>query len=145
MAMAAESLTRVALELGGNDPAIVLPDADLGPEAVQRLFSGTFDSTGQICMAVKRLYVHRSRYEEVVDGLSALLAATRLGHGLDAGRTMGPLHSAGQQAYVQELTAQAREVGAEVREFGAAAEGADLSRGNFLRPSLVLDPPDDAR
>jgi acyl-CoA reductase-like NAD-dependent aldehyde dehydrogenase len=145
MAMAAESLTRVALELGGNDPAIVLPDADLGPEAVQRLFSGTFDSTGQICMAVKRLYVHRSRYDEVVDGLSALLAATRLGHGLDEGVTMGPLHSAQQRVYVQELTAQAREVGAEVREFGAAADGADLSRGNFLRPSLVLDPPDDAR
>ncbi len=68
MSMAAESLTRVALELGGNDPAIVLADADLGPEPMQRLLSGTFDSTGQICMAVKRLYVHRSRYAEVVEG-----------------------------------------------------------------------------
>ncbi len=145
MAMAAESLTRVALELGGNDPAIVLPDADLGTEAMQRLYSGTFDSTGQICMATKRLYVHRSRYDEVVDGLAGILADTRLGHGLDEGVTMGPLHSAGQKTYVQELTAQARELGAEVREFGAAADGADLSRGNFLRPSLVLDPPENAR
>jgi acyl-CoA reductase-like NAD-dependent aldehyde dehydrogenase len=145
MAMASESLTRVALELGGNDPAIVLADADLGPEAMQRLFTGAFDSTGQICMAAKRLYVHRSRYEEVVEGLSGILATTRLGHGLDEGTTMGPLHSRRQLEYVQELTAEARESGAEVREFGEPAEGADISRGNFLRPSLVLDPADDAR
>jgi acyl-CoA reductase-like NAD-dependent aldehyde dehydrogenase len=145
MAMAAESLTRVALELGGNDPALVLADADLGPDALQRLYSGTFDSTGQICMATKRLYVHRSRYDEVVEGLSGVLAGARLGHGLDEGVTMGPLHAARQREYVQELVAQARESGAEVREFGEPAEGADLSRGNFLRPSLVLDPRDDAR
>ena len=145
MAMASETLTRVALELGGNDPAIVLADADLGPEAMQRLFSGTFDSTGQICMATKRLYVHRSRYAEVVDGLSEILTAQRLGHGLDEGVTMGPLHSPRQKEYVLELLAQARESGAEVREFGEAADGADITRGNFLRPSLVLDPADDTR
>ncbi|MEV5411306.1 aldehyde dehydrogenase family protein [Thermopolyspora sp. NPDC052614] len=145
LAMAAGSLTRVTLELGGNDPAIILDDADLGPEAMRRLFTGTFDSTGQICMAVKRVYVHRSRYEEVVEGLSGLLADTRLGHGLDQNVTMGPLHSPRQLAYVRELLDQAREAGAEVREYGEAAEGTDLSRGNFLRPSLVLDPADDLR
>ncbi|WP_069817181.1 aldehyde dehydrogenase family protein [Streptomyces sp. TP-A0874] len=145
MSMASESLTRVALELGGNDPAIVLEDADLGPEAMQRLFSGTFDSTGQICMATKRLYVHRSRYDEVVEGLSELLGAVRLGHGLAEGVTMGPLHSPRQRDYVRELLAEARASGTEVRELGEAAEGQDVSRGNFLRPSLVLDPADDAR
>ncbi len=144
MSMAAETLTRVALELGGNDPAIVLADADLGPEAMQRLFSGVFDSTGQICMAAKRLYVHRARYGEVVEGLYRLLADTRLGHGLDDGVTMGPLHSARQVDFVRQLTTQARELGAEVLESGEAADDADLSRGNFLRPSLVLDPPDHA-
>jgi acyl-CoA reductase-like NAD-dependent aldehyde dehydrogenase len=145
MSMASGSLTRVALELGGNDPAIVLADADLGAEAMQRLFTGTFDSTGQICMATKRLYVHRSRYAEVVDGLSEILTAARLGHGLDEDVTMGPLHSARQKEYVQELVAQAQASGAEVREFGQPADGADISRGNFLRPTLVLDPADDAR
>jgi acyl-CoA reductase-like NAD-dependent aldehyde dehydrogenase len=145
MAMASESLTRVTLELGGNDPALVLADAVLDDDAVMRLFTGTFDSTGQICMAAKRIYVHRSRYDEVVDGLSTVLSSTRLGHGLDEGVTMGPLHSPRQKDYVQELVAQARESGAEVREFGEAAEGQDISRGNFLRPSLVLDPRDDAR
>ncbi|MGH8868194.1 MAG: aldehyde dehydrogenase family protein [Actinomycetes bacterium] len=145
MSMAAESLTGVVLELGGNDPVLVMADADLGPEAMQRLFAGAFATTGQVCMAAKRLYVHRSRYEEVVGGLCTLLADTRLGHGLDERVTMGPLHSAGQRDYVRGLTTQARESGAEVREFGEAVGGADLSTGNFLRPSLVLDPPDDAR
>ena len=143
MAMAANSLTRVALELGGNDPALVLADAELDPEALQRLFGGVFDSTGQICMAAKRLYVHRSRYDEVIEGLSAILATTRLGHGLDEGVTMGPLHSRRQMQYVQGLVAQAREAGAEVREFGELPAG--YPGGNFLRPSLVLDPRDDAR
>ncbi len=58
---------------------------------------------------------------------------------------MGPLHSARQKEYVQGLVEHARSTGAEVREFGEAAEGTDISRGNFLRPSLVLDPADDAR
>ncbi len=145
LALAADSLTRVTLELGGNDPALVLADADLGEDAMQKLFSGTFDSTGQICMASKRLYVHRSRYDEVVEGLSAQLAATRLGHGLVEGVTMGPLHSPRQRDYVQELVEHARATGAEVREFGEPLDGADISRGNFMRPSLVLDPPEDAR
>lgn len=145
MAMASESLTRVALELGGNDPAVLLSDVDLSEEALQRLFTGVYDSTGQICMAAKRLYVHRSRYDEVVDGLSGLLARTRLGHGLDDGVTMGPLHSPRQREYVETLVQDARDRGAEVREFGEPADGARLERGNFLRPTLVLDPPDDAR
>jgi acyl-CoA reductase-like NAD-dependent aldehyde dehydrogenase len=145
MAMASESLTRVTLELGGNDPALVLADAVLDDDAIMKLFTGTFDSTGQICMAAKRIYVHRSRYDDVVDGLSTVLSSMKLGHGLAEGVTMGPLHSPRQRDYVQELLVQARGSGAEVREFGEAAEGQDLSRGNFLRPSLVLDPRDDAR
>lgn len=141
MAMAAENLTRVALELGGNDPAVVLPDAELGQDALRSLFGGAFDTTGQVCMAVKRLYVHRSRYDEVVEGLAELLAGTTLGHGLDEAVTMGPLHRPRQQAYVEELLADARARGAEIREFGTPPP----ARGYFLRPSLVLAPPDDAR
>ncbi|WP_433285450.1 aldehyde dehydrogenase family protein [Pseudonocardia sp. CA-142604] len=144
MAMAAETLTRVALELGGNDPALVLDDAVLDDAALDRLVSGTFDSTGQICMAIKRLYVHRSRYAEVVEGMSARLANQVLGHGLDPATTMGPLHTARQRDFVAELVAQARVAGAEVREFGSAPDDR-FSYGHFLRPSLVLDPPSDAR
>lgn len=143
MGMAAENLTRVSLELGGNDPALVLADADLDADAIHRLGIGAFLTTGQVCMAMKRLYVHRSRYDEVVDGLTAELEATRLGRGLDADTTMGPLHTARQRDYVAELLEEARGRGAEVRERGRPAD--DPDRGHFMLPSLVLDPPPDAR
>jgi acyl-CoA reductase-like NAD-dependent aldehyde dehydrogenase len=143
MEMASGTLTRVALELGGNDPAVILEDALLDDAAFARLFSGIFDTTGQVCMAAKRIYVHRSRYDEVVQGLSALLERTVLGHGLDEGTTMGPLHSRAQRDYVAQLVDEARSSGAEVKEF--AELPSDLEEGNFLRPSLVLDPGPDQR
>ena len=145
MELAASSLTRVALELGGNDPALVLADARLDDAAFDAMMSGIFDSTGQVCMAAKRLYVHRSRVDDVIDGLGARLSAARLGHGLAEGVTMGPLHHPRQKTYVEELLADARARGAEVREYGEAAPGEDLSVGNFMRPSLVLGAPEDSR
>jgi len=140
MGMAAESLTRVQLELGGNDPALVLADAELEGDAVHKLWIGAYLTTGQVCMAMKRLYVHRSRYDEVVEGLSRELEGTRLGPGLDPDTTMGPLHTSRQRDFVAELVEEARGQGAEVREFGDGAEGT-----NFLKPSLVLDPSPEAR
>jgi acyl-CoA reductase-like NAD-dependent aldehyde dehydrogenase len=137
MAMAAASLTNVTLELGGNDPAIILPDADLDEAAFGRLSFATFMTTGQVCMAVKRLYVPRSRYGEVVDGLRAGLEATRVGPGLDPNATMGPLNTARQRDYVAGLCEEARAAGAEVLTAGEYVDGHD---GNYLLPSLVLDP-----
>jgi acyl-CoA reductase-like NAD-dependent aldehyde dehydrogenase len=83
MAMAAANLTNVTLELGGNDPAILLDDAELDEAAFGRLAGATFMTSGQVCMAVKRLYVPSSRYGEVVDGLEAAVAGDtdRLGTG----------------------------------------------------------------
>lgn len=145
MAMASDNLTRVTLELGGNDPAVVLADAELDAGAFQRLAIGAFLTTGQVCMAMKRLYVHRSRYDEVVDGLSEALAPTRVGRGLDPDATMGPLNTRRQREFVADLLTEARTRGVEVREFGEPAGGSDLERGHFLRPALVLDPQADTR
>ncbi len=145
MGMAAENLTRVSLELGGNDPALVLADAQLDSDAMHRLYVGAFLTTGQVCMAMKRLYVHRSRYDEVVDGLTAELDTVRIGRGLDPDATMGPLHTQRQRDYVAELMGEARSGGAEVRELGSALDGVDADSGQFLRPSLVLNPRPDAR
>jgi acyl-CoA reductase-like NAD-dependent aldehyde dehydrogenase len=140
MQMASNSLTKVMLELGGNDPAIILDDALLDEDALGRMFDGTFRTSGQICMAVKRIYVHRSRYREVVDGFVANLEKTVLGHGLDPATTMGPLNNARQRDFVAGLVGEARSAGAEVREFAALPEGEGLRDGYFLRPSVVLDP-----
>src|SRR6187551_507160 len=76
MEMASASLTRVTLELGGNDPALILQDAILDDTHLDRLFAAIYDTTGQICMNAKRLYVHRSRMDEVVNALSARLQKT---------------------------------------------------------------------
>ncbi len=140
MAMAAASLANVTLELGGNDPAIILDDADMDQAAFGRLSSATFLTTGQVCMAVKRLYVPRRRYGEVVDGLRATLEPARVGPGLDPDATMGPLNTQRQRDYVAGLCDEARAAGAEVLTFGEYTSAAD---GNYLLPSLVLDPAPD--
>ncbi|MCR2800270.1 MULTISPECIES: aldehyde dehydrogenase family protein [unclassified Microbacterium] len=140
MEMASKTLTRVMLELGGNDAAIFLEDAVIDDVHLDRLFAAVYDTTGQICMNAKRVYVHRSRLDEVVAGLTARLEKVVLGHGLDAGTTMGPLHQPAQKAFVEEIIAEAKDAGADVREFGDLP-GGDLAGGNFLRPALVVDPP----
>jgi acyl-CoA reductase-like NAD-dependent aldehyde dehydrogenase len=140
MEMASKSLTRVTLELGGNDAAIFLDDAVLDDTHLDRLYAAVFDTTGQICMNAKRVYVHRSRLDELVTGLSARLDNVVIGYGLDAGTTMGPLHSPNQKAFVADLIEEARAAGADVREFGTLPADAELQGGNFLRPALVINP-----
>ena len=119
--MASKSLTRVTLELGGNDAAVVLDDAILDDTHLDRMFAAVFDTTGQICMNAKRLYVHRSRMDELVAGLSARLEKVGLGYGLDEGTTMGPLHQPAQKAFVQEIIQEAKDSGAEVLRVRRAA------------------------
>lgn len=139
MQMAADTLTRVTLELGGNDAAIILEDAIIDDEHLDRLFAAIYDTTGQICMNAKRLYVHDSRLDEVVAGLTARLEKTVIGYGLDEGTTMGPLHSPAQKAFVNALIQEAKDAGADVREFGELP-GGDLAGGNFRRPAIVVNP-----
>ncbi|EPJ39846.1 putative Aldehyde dehydrogenase [Streptomyces afghaniensis 772] len=91
-------------------------------------------------MAVKRVYVHRSRYDELVDALSSALDTQRVGPGDDPASTMGPLNSAAQRDKVAAMLAQAAGAGAEVRELGTLAPGVATSKGHYLRPTLVLDP-----
>src|SRR6201985_1976507 len=144
MELASQSLTRVTLELGGNDAAIVLQDAILDDVHFDRLFAAIYDTTGQICMNAKRLYVHKSRVDEVVKGLSARLEKVKLGYGLDKDTTMGPLHSPAQKTYVDSLIKEAKDTGAQVLEFGELP-GGDLKGGNFVRPAIVVNPKLDLR
>jgi acyl-CoA reductase-like NAD-dependent aldehyde dehydrogenase len=139
MEMASRSLTRVTLELGGNDPAIIRADAVLDDDHLDRMFGAIYDTTGQICMNAKRLYVHRSRMDELVAGLAARLEEVVLGHGLAEGTTMGPLHQPAQKTFVTEIVEEAKASGATVLEFGDLPDG-ELAGGNFLRPAVVVDP-----
>src|SRR5690606_26881724 len=106
---------------------------------LDRLFAAIYDTTGQICMNAKRVYVHRSRMDELVNGLVERLRKVKLGYGLDPSTTMGPLHSPAQKKFVEELIAEAKAAGAKVLEFGELP-GGDMAGGNFVRPAIVVNP-----
>jgi acyl-CoA reductase-like NAD-dependent aldehyde dehydrogenase len=144
MEMASKNITNVTLELGGNDPAVILEDALLDDAAIARLGNATFSTTGQVCMAVKRLYVPRSLYGQTVEALRGFIEGQRIGAGLNPDATMGPLNMKSQRDYVQELVAESRSRGTEVIE-GGEYLGVDPSEGNFMKPALVLSPNADER
>ncbi|PSL18760.1 aldehyde dehydrogenase family protein [Shimia abyssi] len=139
MKSAAENITPVTLELGGNDAALVLQDADLNEEVFTRMYWASFASSGQICMAMKRLYVHESRYDEVVDGLTAACERAVIGDGLLPETTMGPVNNARQLKVVTDMIAEARAKGADVRECGQVPDEALYTNGYFQKPTLVFD------
>ena len=86
---AAPDLKRVTLELGGNDPAIVLDDADPAVVA-SAIFAGAFNNNGQVCSAIKRVYVPEALYDDVVEGLAAHARAIKVGEGTEEGVKLGP-------------------------------------------------------
>lgn len=139
MELASKTLTRVTLELGGNDAAVFLDDAILDDAHLDRLYAAIYDTTGQICMNAKRVFVHRSRLDELVAGLEDRLGRAVVGYGLDEGTTMGPLHQPAQKAFVDEIIQEAKDAGADVREYGELP-GGQLEGGNFVRPAIVIDP-----
>jgi acyl-CoA reductase-like NAD-dependent aldehyde dehydrogenase len=135
---AAEDLKRVTLELGGNDPAIVLEDADV-EVAAAGIFGSAMTNVGQICVAPKRTYVARRIYDDVVTALAERAKGVRLGSGLDAGVTHGPLNNAAQRDRVGGLVTDAVGAGARVVVGGAPIEGP----GFFHAPTILADVTDD--
>ena len=140
---AAQQVTPVVLELGGNDAALVLDDAPFDDEMYERLVWGTFLTSGQVCMAAKRLYVPASREAEFTDGY--LAAASRLlvmGDPLDPEVTIGPVASPAQLQHVQRFVEDAGSRGAGVHELGSVSADADPD-GWYCRPTLVTGAADD--
>jgi acyl-CoA reductase-like NAD-dependent aldehyde dehydrogenase len=136
----ANNLARLTLELGGNDAGIVLPGTDVAAIA-ENLFWGIFLNTGQTCAALKRLYVHDSVYEDVVEALSGLAQAMPMGNGLEAGNVLGPLQNEKQFDIVSSLVEDARSRGARiVTGGGAAPELGPL----FYQATVVADIDDGA-
>ena len=138
-ASAASDLKRVTLELGGNDPAIVLDDVD--PKKVaQELFWASFLNSGQVCTAIKRLYVHEAVYPALVEAISAVARAVKVGPGLEPGVDLGPVNNAPQYRRVAELLDDAVARGGKVRA-GGRREG----DGYFFEPTVVTDLDESAR
>ncbi len=131
----AANVARLTLELGGNDAGIVLPDVD--PAAIaEDLFWGAFINTGQTCAALKRLYVHDSVYDAVVDELAKFAANVPMGVGLDEQNVLGPLQNRAQFDEVDRLVESAKASGARVVLGGEPDRDAV---GNFYPTTLVAD------
>jgi acyl-CoA reductase-like NAD-dependent aldehyde dehydrogenase len=131
-AACAPDLKRMTLELGGNDAAIVLDDAD--PQQVaEKLFWGAFSNSGQICSAIKRLYVPERLEQPIVAALAAVANAVKVGDGLQADTQLGPLNNKMQFDRVNELVADAKQAGGHCVTGGAPLAGS----GYFIPPTLV--------
>ncbi|ABE36667.1 aldehyde dehydrogenase family protein [Paraburkholderia xenovorans LB400] len=139
MASAATHLARVTLELGGNDPAILLDKVDLEHTATA-IFASAFGNSGQVCRAIKRVYVPRPIYEPFCAALAERARAAVVGDGLTDGVQFGPVQNAAQFERLKELHADAQQRGT-VMPGGGPVKGP----GYFFRPTIVKDIASDSR
>jgi acyl-CoA reductase-like NAD-dependent aldehyde dehydrogenase len=140
LASAAATLKRVTLELGGNDPAIVMDDVD--PTAVaKKIFFASFVNSGQVCMAIKRIYAHEKIYPALCDALVAEAKKAKVGNGLDPATELGPIQNKMQYDKVVGIIEDTKKRGAKFLAGGDVPKGP----GYFLPPTLVTDVPEDSR
>jgi acyl-CoA reductase-like NAD-dependent aldehyde dehydrogenase len=140
MADGAANLKRLTLELGGNDAAIVLPDADVDKVAA-KIFAKAFGNSGQICAAVKRVYVHDSIHDALAEKLAEMARTAVVGPGSDAASQFGPVQNRKQFDLVRALADDARAHGGRFLAGGEAREG----DGYFFPLSVVVDVTDGMR
>lgn len=140
----APGLTPAVLELGGNDPAVLLDDVELTDDLLHRLVMGSFLTAGQVCMATKRLLVPASRHDEVVEAyLRTADEALVLGDPAEPEVTLGPVVDAAAKTRVEALVDGVRSSGADVRPVGSIHDDSVVSAGWFVRPTVVLGASDD--
>jgi acyl-CoA reductase-like NAD-dependent aldehyde dehydrogenase len=132
MASAAPTLKRLTLELGGNDAAIVLDDVDVKSVA-PKLFAAAFANSGQVCMAIKRLYVQRGVYDELAQALAGIARGVVVGNGMEEGVVLGPVQNAAQFDIVRGLLDDARQCGGTFLAGGHVLE----RPGYFVAPTIV--------
>ena len=139
MASVANTLKRLTLELGGNDAAIVLDDVNV-PEVAAKIFNGAMFNSGQVCLAIKRVYVPDALYDAMCAELAKLAKAAVVGDGMDAATQFGPIQNKQQFEKVKGFLDDAHANGKVI------AGGKPLDReGYFIPPTIVRDIPDDAR
>jgi acyl-CoA reductase-like NAD-dependent aldehyde dehydrogenase len=137
---AAADLKRVTLELGGNDPAILLDDVDPATVA-EKLFWGAFQNNGQVCSAIKRVYVPERIYDEVAEALAAKAREVKVGDGTSEGVQLGPINNKPQYERVSELVADAISGGATALAGGRPVDGP----GYFFEPTILTGAIDGTR
>ena len=133
MAQAAETLTPLVLELGGNDPMLVCPDADLKRAVAGAVWAG-LQNCGQSCGGVERIYVHRSIYQPFIDALAVTVRQLRVGEDIDHKVDLGAMTTDRQMQEVERQVAAATQAGAVVY----AQSRAPAAAGGHFMPARVL-------
>ena len=131
---ASRTVTRLSLELGGNAPVLILPDAPLEALAASSV-GAKFRNNGQVCVSPQRFLVHRSTVAEFTDRVAARVAQLRVGSGLEKETQVGPLINARQRDRVEALVNDATSHGVEVRAGGRRPS--QLTRGYFFEPTVL--------
>ena len=140
MASAAGTLKRVTLELGGNDAAIVLDDVD--PKTVApKLFFAACVNSGQVCMAIKRIYAHERIYDALCAALAEEARKARVGDGLDPQTQYGPIQNRMQYEKVVGILDDTKRAGARIVAGGEVPE----RPGYFIPPTIVTDIAENSR
>ncbi|MFZ4452758.1 aldehyde dehydrogenase family protein [Salibacterium aidingense] len=138
MNTAADSLKNIHFELGGNDAAVILDDADV-KETAKMIVRSSFRKGGQYCFAVKRVYVPSSIYESFFRELTFQLQQIKVGHQLTEGAFFGPLNNKQQYDHVKKLIEEAEQDGATVIVSGQKLQPEQWEKGYYLLPALVKD------
>jgi succinate-semialdehyde dehydrogenase / glutarate-semialdehyde dehydrogenase len=133
-------MKRVTMELGGHAPAIVFDDADIAT-ASKLLATAKYRNAGQVCVSPTRLLVQERVYEQFVEGFVQHSKALKVGDGLDAKTSMGPLANARRIAAMETFIGDAVQHGATVQTGGNRIG----NKGNFFEPTVITDAPKNAR
>jgi len=144
MASAAKEIKRVTLELGGSDPAIVCDDADV-ELAAKSIAIGRFFNAGQACLAVKRVYVQEAVADEFMEKIAARASRLKVGNGSDTSSQMGPMHTEGGRAGIEDQLKDAVDRGGKVLAGGKRPEGDGFDQGFYFSPTVVTNVPEEAR
>jgi acyl-CoA reductase-like NAD-dependent aldehyde dehydrogenase len=140
MQSAAVNMKRVTLELGGNDAAIVMEDAN-PKEIAEPIFWAAFRNTSQVCVATKRLYVHEKIYDELLKELVDYSKTIKIGNGLDPESKLGPIQNKMQFEKVKELIEATKKSGAKIVVGGEIED----KPGYFIPVTIVDNPHEDSR
>ncbi len=140
MASASGNLKRITLELGGNDPAIVLPDVDV-KETAEKLFWAAFQNSAQFCVAAKRLYIHEDIYDDLAAELVSYAKTVKVGDGLKQGTDLGPIQNRMQFEKLKDLLSDAKTNGCRFLLGGDVSD----EPGFFVPVTIVDNPSEDSR
>ncbi|CAK1356897.1 unnamed protein product [Cercospora beticola] len=140
MQACAATLKRVTLELGGNDASIVLPDVDVKKVAPE-LVMGAFQNSGQVCVATKRIYIHKDIYDEMLSEMVSFTKTLTVGAPSE-GAFLGPIQNAMQYEKVKTYFEDTKKQG---YKFAVGSEEVQAGKGFFIQPTIIDNPPNDSK